>query len=69
MGLYRSISGEFQLAKLGPNTTLLTRRSSYQHNLFPAFYWRIWCDHIARRGHIHVLKVLKALSEDHGAAA
>ncbi|HZF13171.1 MAG TPA: hypothetical protein VFE33_30640 [Thermoanaerobaculia bacterium] len=63
-GFYRSVSGRFELQSLGPQRTLVTRHSSYQHHLFPAAYWRIWCDYVARRGHLHVLNVLKHAAEE-----
>jgi hypothetical protein len=62
-GFYRSVDGQFELRAIGSDSTLVTRSSSYQHNLYPAAYWRLWCDYVASRGHLHVLSVLKQESE------
>ena len=62
-GFYRSVGGEFELIPLGSDSTRVTRSSSYQHNLYPAYYWKLWCDYVARRGHIHVLNVLREDAE------
>jgi hypothetical protein len=62
-GFYRSVGGQFELQSLGPERTQVTRSSSYQHQVFPAAYWRIWSDYVASRGHVHVLGVLKQSAE------
>jgi hypothetical protein len=62
-GFYRSVSGQFEFQALGRDSTRVTRSSSYQHNMYPAAYWRLWCDYVARRGHVYVLNVLKAAAE------
>jgi hypothetical protein len=62
-GFYRSVSGQFEFQPVGRDKTLVIRSSSYQHNLFPALYWKLWCDYVARRGHVHVLGVLKQSAE------
>jgi hypothetical protein len=63
-GFYKSLYGEFALQPI-ENGTIVTRRTWYQHNLYPAAYWRVWCDFAARRGHVYVLEHLKRLSENH----
>jgi len=68
-GFYRSVGGQFELRALGPTATRVIRSSTYQHNLYPAWYWRLWCDYVARRGHVHVLNVLKQDAERNLAAA
>ena len=68
-GFYRSVGGEFELQRLGTDVTRVTRSSSYQHNLFPAWYWRVWCDYVAARGHVYVLSVLKDSAESHATSA
>lgn len=62
-GFYQSVGGQFELKTLPSGETLVTRSSSYQHGLFPAEYWRLWTDYVARRGHVHVLGVLKQSAE------
>lgn len=57
-GFYRSLSGEFDLVEVSPERTLVIRRSSYEHNLYPAWYWRLWCDYAAHVGHRYVLDSL-----------
>lgn len=68
-GLYRSVDGQFALTALGPNLTRVTRSSSYQHGLYPAAYWRLWCDYVAHRGHVHILSALKRAAEQAAVAA
>ena len=62
-GFYRSVAGQFVLTPVGRDSTRVTRYSSYQHNLYPAAYWRFWCDYVAHRGHVYVLGVLKSSAE------
>jgi hypothetical protein len=62
-GFYRSVSGQFEFQALGHDSTRVIRSSSYQHNMYPAAYWRLWCDYVAHRGHVYVLDVLKATAE------
>jgi len=64
-GFYKSVGGQFTLTPIGSDSTRVTRSSSYQHNMYPAYYWRLWCDYVARRGHMHVLNVLREDAE-HG---
>jgi hypothetical protein len=67
-GFYKSLRGEFELAASSDNGTRVWRRTWYQHNLYPADYWRLWCDLIARRAHQYVLGEVKMLSEQPRAA-
>jgi hypothetical protein len=62
-GFYRSVSGQFEFQAIGRDSTRVTRSSSYQHNMYPARYWQLWCDYVARRGHVYVLGVLKESAE------
>jgi len=66
-GFYRSLRGEFELVGSGDRTRVW-RRTWYQHNLYPAAYWRLWCDLIARRAHQYVLQEVKAIAEQPAAA-
>jgi len=63
-GFYRSVGGQFALEPIGADSTRVTRSSSYQHNMYPARYWQLWCDYVAHRGHVHVLDVLKVAAEE-----
>jgi hypothetical protein len=67
-GFYKSLRGEFELDASSGNVTRVWRRTWYQHNLYPAVYWRLWCDLIARRAHQYVLGEVKALAEQPRAA-
>lgn len=40
---YRNVRGEFFLERIG-DVTRVTRRTWYEHDLYPSAYWRIWCD-------------------------
>jgi hypothetical protein len=62
-GFYRNLQGEFTLEPLSSRSTLVIRRTSYQHNLYPAQYWRFWCDLAAERIHLFVLRHVKRIAE------
>ena len=59
-GFYRNVRGEFELAPAGPGRTRLTRRTWYQQDLYPAAYWRFWCDLGASKIHRLVLEHVAA---------
>lgn len=65
-GFYRNIRGEFELAPAGPRRTRLTRRTWYQQDLYPAFYWRLWCDFGASKVHRLVLEHVRRQAERRG---
>ena len=58
-GTYRNVRGEFALEPAGEGRTRVTRRTWYQHDLYPSAYWRIWCDWGASRIHLLVLEHLR----------
>ncbi|MBV8516302.1 MAG: hypothetical protein JO197_02765 [Acidobacteria bacterium] len=62
-GFYRNIRGEFVIESLGPRRTRVTRRTWYQHDLFPAAYWRIWCDFGASKIQRFVLEEVRRRAE------
>lgn len=62
-GFFRSLTGGFELRPMADGNTLVTRSSTYQHNLYPASYWRFWCDYAVSRGHLYVLGVIKTSAE------
>jgi hypothetical protein len=62
-GYYRNIRGEFVIEELGPRRTRVTRRTWYQHDLFPAAYWRIWCDFGASKIQRFVLEEVRRRAE------
>jgi hypothetical protein len=66
-GFYHTTQGEFTLQPLAPTATLVTRRTWYRHNLYPAQYWRLWCDFAAEKIHIFVLQQVKRAAESRGA--
>jgi hypothetical protein len=54
-GFYRNTRGEFAIEALPNGRTRLTRRMWYAVDLYPAAYWRLWCDFGASRIHHLVL--------------
>jgi hypothetical protein len=59
-----SHGGEFRLVPLdGGRRTRLEGTTWYEHNLWPARYWRLWSDAIIHRIHRRVLTHVKGLSE------
>lgn len=58
-----SKQGQFKLTELPNGNTLLEGTTWYSHNIRPAFYWRIWSDHIIHKIHNRVLKHIKKNSE------
>ena len=54
-GFYRNVRGEFFLERAG-GVTRVTRRTWYEHDLYPSAYWRIWCDIGASKIHRLVLE-------------
>ena len=43
-GYYRNVRGEFAIERLGDAACRVTRRTWYSLDLYPSWYWRIWCD-------------------------
>lgn len=59
-----SHGGQFHLIPLdGGKRTRLEGTTWYEHNLWPAGYWRLWSDAIIHRIHGRVLRHVKSLSE------
>ncbi|MBV9083562.1 MAG: hypothetical protein JOZ62_12860 [Acidobacteriaceae bacterium] len=63
-GYFVSKQGQFTLTPLPGGRTLVKGTSWYQHGLWPAEYWRWWCDAIVHRTHRIVLQHIRKLSED-----
>jgi hypothetical protein len=64
-GYFVAEQGEFRLTPLPNNRTRLVGTTWYRHNLYPAFYWRWWCDALIHRIHGRVLRHIKAQAEAH----
>lgn len=62
-GAFRSTRGEFRLAAIGPQRTLLEGSTWYQLDVRPLTYWSVWTDWILHRIHFRVLDHIKACSE------
>jgi hypothetical protein len=63
-GFLMSKRGQFDLQPLdGGRRTRLTGTTWYQHNLWPAAYWRLWSDEIIHRIHMRVLRHIRNSSE------
>ncbi len=63
-GMYRNVQGEFALQAIGGGRTLLTRRTWYEYDMYPAAYWRMWCDFGASRIQRFVLGEVKRAAEE-----
>jgi hypothetical protein len=63
-GFLVSRAGEFRLVRLPDGRTRLEGTTWYQHNLWPAAYWRVWSDAIIHRIHLRVLTHIQRLSEE-----
>jgi hypothetical protein len=59
----RSERGQFLLTELPGNRTRLEGTTWYRHQIWPAFYWKVWSDAIIHDIHSRVLEHVKALSE------
>jgi hypothetical protein len=55
-GFLVSRQGEFRLEELPRGGTRLYATTWYQHNLWPAYYWRWWSDYIIHQVHGMVLE-------------
>ena len=62
-GFLVSRQGQFLLTPLAGGRTLLEGTTWYQHNMWPAGYWKMWSDVIIHRIHGRVLKHIKRLAE------
>jgi hypothetical protein len=58
-----SHGGEFRLIPLSNGRTRVEGTTWYEHNLWPAGYWRFWSDYLIHRIHRRVLEHIKQLSE------
>ncbi len=55
--------GQFQLTALPDGRTRLEGTTWYQHNMWPASYWRLWSDYLVHNIHLRVLRHVRTLSE------
>jgi len=62
-GYFRSERGRFDLVEQPEGRTRLEGRTWYRHELWPAWYWRLWSDAIIHRIHMRVLKHIKSQAE------
>ncbi len=67
-GFLVSERGEFRLAPLGPDRTLLEGTTWYRHHMRPAPYWRLWSDFIIHKIHMRVLEHIQHRAEQQVAA-
>ena len=58
-----SHGGQFRLIELPGGRTRLEGTTWYEHNLWPAGYWRWWSDFLIHRIHLRVLNHVMQLSE------
>lgn len=62
-GYFASQRGQFKLTELPNGNTLLEGTTWYHHRISPAFYWRLWSDHIVHAIHSRVLQHIKRQAE------
>ncbi len=62
-GFFRSRNGQFKLTEQADGSTLLEGTTWYTHDIWPAWYWRIWSDAILHRIHGRVLDHIRNESE------
>lgn len=67
-GYFRSKRGQFKLTALPDGQVLLEGTTWYTHDIWPAWYWRLWSDAILHRIHERVLEHIKAQAETRSAA-
>lgn len=58
-----SKGGQFVLVALEGGRTRIEGTTWYEHNLWPATYWRWWSDHIIHKIHLRVLRHIKDQTE------
>lgn len=62
-GFYEADAGEIVIEQIGSSEVKVTRKTWYRHNLYPAIYWKQWCDFGAARAHQFVLREWKTAAE------
>ena len=62
-GFFHSRNGQFKLTELADGSTLLEGTTWYTHDIWPAWYWRLWSDAILHRIHGRVLDHIKTEAE------
>jgi hypothetical protein len=62
-GFMLSRAGEFALEDLPAHRTRLLGTTWYEHNLWPAGYWRLWSDYLVHCIHLEVLNHVRCLAE------
>ena len=62
-GYFRAVKGDFKLTKTDTGTTLLERRTWYEMDMRPSWYWGIYSHWLIHKVHLRVLKHIKQVSE------
>lgn len=62
-GFFLTREGELRLEPLANGGTRLIATTWYEHNLYPATYWRWWSDYILHRVHNVVLETIRSKAE------
>ena len=62
-GFLVSRQGQFLLTPLAGGRTRLEGTTWYEHNMWPAGYWRLWSDTIIHHIHLRVLRYIKRQAE------
>ena len=63
-GYFRSTKGQFKLEQLPNGQTVLQGTTWYQHEIWPAIYWKLWSDFILHKIHLRVLTHIKKMAEE-----
>lgn len=62
-GFLAAERGEFRLTPRPSGGTRLEGSTWYRHHMWPAAYWRLWCDAIIHRIHLRVLRHIREEAE------
>ncbi|MBI5367941.1 MAG: hypothetical protein HZA54_12950, partial [Planctomycetes bacterium] len=68
-GFFVSQAGRFELIPLPGGHTRLEGTTWYHHHLWPAAYWQWWSDGVIHTIHRRVLRHIRRLAEEEGAAS
>jgi hypothetical protein len=65
-GFFQGRQGQFRLVELPGDRTRVEGTTWYQHDIWPASYWRLWSDWFVRQVHRRVLEQVAARAEGRG---
>ena len=62
-GYFNCHFGDFRLTPLPDGSTLMTGSSTYDLEMYPAPYWRLWTDTIVEQVHLRMMSEMKRQAE------